>query len=518
MTSASREAEVLRRAGVPFIAGVPGSGPSYELLDACVQSGIPFVPVSHEAAGVIMTGAAARQAGAVGAALSIKGPGVANLAGGIALARFENYPVITFAEAYAPGADPGLQHKRMPQDAMLASLAKGVFYRSPSVDIEHLSTLARAESPGPVHLNLVDGGALPTPAASTTSGCELAAIVDRVSAARRPVVICGSAATRLHGISVERAALSEFRVPVFSTAAAKGVIDERDPASAGVYTGAGAELAPERVILPVADLVIGIGLRNAEVLAARPFAAPYVSVDSLGPEHQAGFEPVLHHTGELAPAIAAIGERLPPAGWGLDDVARAHAAIARHLERADLLPAACYATLASVAGARLVTDSGNFTIVAEHVWRADAPAAFVGSSNGRFMGAAVPQAIGVALQNRTRPTILTTGDGGLPPFVAEIKTAVHERLPLLIVLMTDGYFGSMRAKVTECGYTDAGIRVTQPSWCAAMSALGCEAARVAGRAEFDAAVARWTPSTGPAFIEASMPADAYVAMVRPLRR
>jgi acetolactate synthase-1/2/3 large subunit len=518
MTFAEREAQALSRAGVPFLTGVPGSGPSYELLDACERAGMPFVPVAHEAAGVIIAGAAARQCGRLGAALSIKGPGVANLAGGVALARFENYPVITFAEAYAPGADPGLQHKRMPQDEMLFSVAKGIFYRHAALEVDALAALARAEAPGPVHLNLVEGPPGNAAGSQGSHGCDLGTLIDRVRVARRPVVICGSAATRLPGTSVTSPALTGFGVPVFSTAAAKGVIDEREAASAGVYTGAGAELAPESAILAAADLVIGIGLRNTEVLGARPFAAPYVSADTLGPEHQAGFLPALHHAGQLSAAIEAIRDAVSSARWGFDEVARAHAAVAEHLDRAELLPAACYATLARIPGTRLVTDSGNFTIVAEHVWRAAAPGEFVGSSNGRFMGVGVPQAIGVALQDSSRPTILTTGDGGLPPFIAEVRVAVERRLPLLIVLMSDGYFGSMRARVVERGFTNAGIRVSQPSWCAAVGALGCDAVRVTTHAEFESAVARWIPARGPAFIEAVMPDTPYVDMVRPLRR
>ena len=101
------EAQALHRLGTPFIAGGPGSGSSYEVLDACERTGRPFLHTAHEAAGAIIAGAAARRGGGIGAALSIKGPGVANLVGGIALARFENNPLITCSEAYAPDAPVG---------------------------------------------------------------------------------------------------------------------------------------------------------------------------------------------------------------------------------------------------------------------------------------------------------------------------------------------------------------------------------------------------------------------------
>jgi acetolactate synthase-1/2/3 large subunit len=514
MTPAEIEAQALRHLGVPFVAGVPGSGPSYELLDRCERAGMEFVLTAHEAAGAIIAGAAARQRGTLGAALSIKGPGVANLVGGLSLCRFENYPVITFAEAYAPEAAAGLQHKRMNQDSVLSPLVKGVFYRG-GPSIAQLAALARREPAGPVHMNLV---AAPPVSIELEADVDdrLDAVLDRIAGSRRPVLICGSPLTRITPDSVRSAAITGLRLPVFTTAAGKGAIDEHDPASAGVFTNAGQSLAPEQSVLAAADLVIGVALRNVEVLGARPFAAPYISVDNAGGEFQQGFAPALHCRIDLGIAVPRLLDALRPVSWGLDAVSAAHARLAAHLDRDELLPAGCFATLSGVERAGLVTDSGNFTIVAEHVWRAARPLDFVGSSNGRFMGAGLPQALGVALADPSRPTLCTVGDGGLPPFVAELKLAIDRRLPLLVVLMTDGYYGSMRARVEAGGYTRSGIHVKRPAWHHVIGALGCDSVQVQDRSAFDAAVGAWTRSA-PLFVEAVMPDRPYLEMVAPLR-
>src|SRR6185503_13631303 len=102
----------------------------------------------------------------------------------------ENYPVITFSEAYAPDADPGLQHKRMPQDEMLASTSKAVFYRS-GTDLDVLVQAAGAELPGPVHLNLVEAPGVSYEVEAPRAAGDLGAILDRIKAAHRPVVIGG---------------------------------------------------------------------------------------------------------------------------------------------------------------------------------------------------------------------------------------------------------------------------------------------------------------------------------------
>ena len=80
--------------------------------------------------------------------------------------------------------------------------------------------------------------------------------------AKRPVVIAGALASRA-GLG---AALAKLNFPVFSTAAAKGIVDERAPNAAGLWTGVGLELTPEHVLLPQADLIIGIGLTARESL------------------------------------------------------------------------------------------------------------------------------------------------------------------------------------------------------------------------------------------------------------
>src|SRR4030095_8874185 len=100
----------------------------------------------------------------------------------------------------------------------------------------------------------------------------------RVNAAKRPMLIVGGLAQR----SSWAVRVRTVQVPVFTTVAAKGVIDERHPAAAGVFTGDGKSMAPEVVIASEADLVIGLGLRNLEVLTPRPFSVPLVGLDIAG--------------------------------------------------------------------------------------------------------------------------------------------------------------------------------------------------------------------------------------------
>lgn len=514
------EAAVLAARRVPCLFGVPGSGPSYDLLDACEQAGVPFVLTAHEGAAVMMAGAGAHVTGAPGAALAIKGPGVANLVGGLALARFEQQPVVAFAEAYAPQAPAAQQHKRMPQDAALATVTKRVAYRQAGgAVLPGLLDDAVSSIPGPVHLNLVEGlGGFTAPeAAAPGTDADVAAALDRIALAERPILVLGASVARL--VRDGRVSLEGLQMPVFTTAAAKGAFDERQPTAAGVLTCAGGPLAPETSIVPKADLVIGLGLKNLEVLGAKPFAAPTVLVDDVA-GHADGFgAETCVVPASFVDTITAVVERLRARAWGADLVAEADRRLRASLESADFLPAEAFQSLQAVADARrarLVTDSGNFTVVAEHVWRATRPDEFLGSSIGRYMGVALPQALGVAIASPGRPVICTTGDGGLPPFLAEARLAAERSLPLLLVLITDGHFGSMRAKVEARQLSRAGIDVAPTRWRQTFDALGWASAHAANAQAFHDVVSGWN-GVSPLMVEATMAADPYVSSVVPLR-
>ncbi len=85
----TRLADCLTNAGVRYAFGVSGSGPTYQLIAALKQRGVRYVPVSHEAVGPVAAGAYGFLTGSPAVALSIKGPGFANMLGGMSAAYFE---------------------------------------------------------------------------------------------------------------------------------------------------------------------------------------------------------------------------------------------------------------------------------------------------------------------------------------------------------------------------------------------------------------------------------------------
>src|SRR5262249_39449426 len=203
-------------------------------------------------------------------------------------------PVLSVAEAFGPSVPASRMHKRLDHETAGRAFTKAyATLGDPRGTVKTLAGVARAEIPGPVHLDLFDeaGGVLheriaPDPAADDSDRA-LSELGAQVARSERPVVIAGSLAVRRPW----GRRLAPLRVPVFTTLAAKGVLDETTPFAAGVFTGDGRARSPEAIILAEADLVVGLGLRNLEVLSVKPFPCALAVVDVVGGPLADGFAP-----------------------------------------------------------------------------------------------------------------------------------------------------------------------------------------------------------------------------------
>jgi acetolactate synthase-1/2/3 large subunit len=316
-----------------------------------------------------------------------------------------------------------------------------------------------------------------------------------------------------------RARLARLRVPVFTTVAAKGAVDERLDWSAGVFTGDGKALAPETQVIARSDLVIGIGLRNGEVLSAKPFGRATALIDEVDRGHGDGFAAETTHLCATAADVDLVLEAAERKQWGADEVRAAVTKMRGALCDGSWLPAACFALidrLDQTLPHALVLDTGSFCTIGEHLWNAGPDRTFFGSSNARSMGVGIPTAIGVAAWQPGRPVVAVVGDGGVRMYSAEMKLAVDRRFPVAVLFMTDGQYGSIACVPQTPPVAPRLVQVPGPSWWRAMEAMGCESRPVASAADVETALARWDRK-GPLFLEATFEATAYGAMTNDLR-
>lgn len=512
MPSIAQLAEEIVSHGVPMLFGIPGSGASLTLLDHLEKHGIPFHLTHFEGSAALMAATVGHLSGKAGVSLSIKGPGLTNALPGIAAAWFENLPLVHIAEASPPDAPPSQAHKRLDQETLVAPVTKASRHFGFVGGFSALAGHALAEAPGPVVYNLTPKAVTGEPelVAGTVQSVNEGAGLDLIRKARRPLVIAGSAACRAGLASL----LSGLGCPVFSTAAAKGIVNESAPNAAGVFTGVGLSLTPEAVLVPQADLVIGLGLTAKEVLGAKPFPVPFVAFDAAPSIGSEGFKPassIRLDAAKVAPALAGLP------GWGQEMLRDIVQKLDERMSEG-FLPGAVFQQLQQVLPlARMVMDTGYFCTIGEHAWKAPRADLCLMSGQGRYMGTGLPMALGAALYNQSTPTVCVVGDGGVGMYLAEARLAARHRLPLIIMLMTDGTFGSIRTRSLKDGITQKPLLMEGRSWIPAFEALGIPGVRTTTPEALGSALRTWNAASGPIFIEVPFDPDPYEAMVRDIR-
>jgi acetolactate synthase-1/2/3 large subunit len=518
-----RHLEVLARQiaarNVNHIFGIPGSGPSLFLLDALEKQGIRFHLTHFEGCAALMAGAIGKLSGRSGVAISIKGPGLTNMLPGLAACSLDSFPVVSISESYLPETPLASSHKRIDHVKLLSGIAKyqsGLSNQGP--DFEQLAETAESEVPGVVHLNIAA-----TPFKNATPNDFLkktkkdAAKWEKaqrlLDQSNHPVIIAGTLATRRNWSKC----LNTLSIPVFSTAAAKGVINESLPPAAGVFTGVGGPLSPENNILPQADLIIAIGLRHNEVLAAKPFDCPSIHIDPQGEDLSFGFKLdtlVEGTTSQIEAILSVLSEKQ----WGLDLIEKSRQRLNEKLDASSLLPGIVYRCIAAhfKSEARMVLDTGDFCTIAEHAWEVPRPELYLASGQGRYMGVGIPLGIGAAIYDPHVPTVVFTGDGGIGMFVSEIKLAVQYDLPLLLVLLTDSHLGTIRGSSLQKGLTQHPTVISRPSWIKTIEGFGVAAARAENVGHIEQNLANWDQK-GPLFLEIPFDEDEYQHMTDGIR-
>ena len=435
MTDIARLAEEITAHGVTRLFGIPGSGVTLSLIDALEKRGIAFHLTHFEGAGALMAATVGRLSGRAGVSLSIKGPGLSNAVPGIAAAWFEAYPLVHLTEAFPPGSSAAQAHKRIDQASLVAPITKASrFSAKDGPSFTSMAHFACAEEPGPVLFELAPSApasaeALPEVATVREDGTKARELLRN---AKKPIVIAGALALRA-GLG---AALAKLNVPVFSTAAAKGIIDERAPNAAGLWTGVGRRLRAR--IFAAAS---GRSHHRHRADRARSRSSVRRSRRRISPSKRWRRRAPM----PLRPPRASGSAMLQPRSITSRTRAGASTSCATILDRLQarmeegFLPGAVFAAIDHQfqRRVRMVMDTGYFCTIGEHAWRAASADLCLLSGQGRYMGTGLPMAIGAALHDPSVPTVMVAGDGGIAMYLAEAKLAVQHKLPLLIVLMTD---------------------------------------------------------------------------------
>jgi acetolactate synthase-1/2/3 large subunit len=526
-------AEAFQQAGTPFIVGHPG-GESVELMEASRDRGMRFILVKQESAGAILAATWGDITGAPGVCLSTRAPGAANMVNGVTHAWMDRSPLIAITDQYGPATYATGLRQRLDQLALYDSVTKWnatIAARTVRHTLRRALRVVTAPPPGPVQLDLpatetlreaadlpAEVPLLPNRAPLRPDRDSLAPALELLGKARRPIILAGI------GVLWDRAgdgvvALAEqLGAPVLTTTKSKGLIPEDHPLRAGVLIGG----LIEREIVSQADLIVAVGLDGVELQPKPwPYTAPVLALSNV-PSTDALVPADPELVGQLGPMLAGLAECAPAgSGWG-EGAARAYQ---QQLADALEVPARGLAPARLVEVARQVLprdtiatcDAGASRLLVVQKWRAYRPREFLTSNGLATMGYAIPGGMGARLAHPDRPVVCFTGDGGFLMAVAELHTAVRERLPIVVVVFDDQEIGLIRVKQEIKGLQPYGVGLGGIDWEKLAQGVGADGVAVESEAALADSLGAAIKSDLPTVIGARIDRSGYVAQFNALR-
>lgn len=522
--------------GVDTAFCVPGE--SYlAVLEAIRAQGDKFRLLTHrhESGAGFAAEAYARLTRKPGIVMVTRGPGASNASIAVHVADQDSTPLVMFV-GQVPRREFGLEaFQEVDYRQMFGGMAKAVL--EPSSPEEVASVTARALAiaagprPGPVIVVLPedvtegDAGTVTLPksaelspfAGAVAAEDRVQAAASLIAAAKRPILIAGEMLTLQRAHKQLAAFADRFGGGVATAFRRQDALAGDHPASFG-HLGLGRTSA-QREAFEAADLVIAAGTRLDDVTTEGfTLIKDRQSLIHIHPDAGQLSRTALAHgrsadvaiAADLAPTLDALSARLgaPPRErieWR-DDIHRRMTAFTETPVRpvhgaVDMT--AVIKSVAAMAGpeAAICIDAGNFAGWVHRYYPFNRPDTQIATCAGA-MGYGLPAGLGAALARPDRATVVFVGDGGFGMTGQELATAVHERLPIKVILCDNSVFGTIlmhqHRRVGAGRY--AAVELSNPDFAALAQAYGLPAWTVTETAGFEAAFAEALAHPGAALV------------------
>lgn len=479
MNNAELLVRMLEEVGVQWVFGIP-SGPVLPLIEALRRSRIEFVLTASETSAGFMAQTVGNLTGIPGVCVSTLGPGATNLATGVGSAWLDRSPLLAIT---CNVATPWLKRRvqmRIDHHALFQPLTKATFSLgadNTGPTLARALAIARAEPPGPVHLDLPEDVALANAADSPKPVERPGRLADisheaaeQVAAAlkqsKRPLILTGLTFTRGQAASHLLRFVERQKIPFVSTLHAKGFLPESHPHWAGVLGRA--RRTDVGAFIRKADLILAVGYDPIEI----------------NYEEWVGSTPVLHVSTETADAGPEVALRINRAGdlnliieklaeiprcpneWTQADLALHRSALERSL-RPDCGGMAAHHVLDVLrrklpGDAILAYDVGAHTHQIATQWRSDFPHSCLATNGWSSMGYGMPAAYAAKMVYPERSVVGVVGDGCFQMTVGEAALARRRGLAVPIIVLNDGWLALMKVKQERKGYGLSAVFLGEP--------------------------------------------------------
>ncbi len=461
--------ECLKKEKVEVVFGIPGGAimPLYDTIDK--NPSFEHILTKHEQGAAHAADGYARATGKVGVCFATSGPGATNLVTGLANAYLDSIPMVAFTgQVISPliGTDafqevditgitlPITKNNYLVMDVKnLASTIKEAFY------------LARTGRPGPILIDLPkDVQNAKTdfhyPEKSSYSGYrptlkgnlnQIKKAAKAIQESTKPIIYAGGGIITSNAANELKKFVEKTNIPVTTTLTGLGCFPEDNLLSLGMLGMHG--LACANIAINEADLIIALGTRfddrvTGDINRFCP-KAKYIHVDIDPAEISKNIKvhiPIVGDVKYVLTKLTQLVESKNEADWLAEITELKQKNPLQYKRDEQLRPQYIIEKLSEITKgeAIIVTDVGQHQMWAAQYYQYLHPRTFISSGGLGTMGFGLPAAIGAQIGCPKKKVICISGDGGFQMNSQELATAVKNKLPIVTIIMNNGYLGMVR--------------------------------------------------------------------------
>ncbi len=472
-------AKYLKKRGVKQVFGTPGSD-TINLINAFSDQGIKYVLTHHENTAAYMASTYGEITGVPGVVIVTKGPGITNLASGIASAHLDRRPIIVFSAIIDPELLSKNPHQEVPLVAfggLITKLSEEITSANVTTLLDRAYNVAIDPRPGAVYLPIspvqaiaeididdseIDGIITSTNKSRTIDKKSLDKANDLITASKKPIVVAGVGSVASKISDELLSFIHKINAPACVTLQAVGNIPCNDALYLGMYGWFG---TPIDEMLKEADLIITVGLDGWDIIRPYKSKVPIISIDDADVNDRT-FQPVsVGLKGNMAETLNSLqnllGERGTDLGWlkkARDCFDRIHnfelGISSEYRESSGIAPQAVYKEIRKVVPEETIiaADAGAHKSLASQAWLTNLPLKYFVSNGLSPMGFSLGAAMGAKMALPKAPVISFVGDGGFLMYAGELATWKRLDIAMIQVIMVDNGLTQVKSKQLKKGY------------------------------------------------------------------
>ena len=469
LTGAQILIESLLKEKVEVVFGLPG-GQILPTFDALYDSPLRFILTRHEQGAAHMAEGYSRASGRVGVCLATSGPGATNLVTGLANANMDSIPMVAitgqvptrligndaFQEADITGITrPVTKHNFLVKDVRdLARTVKEAFY------------IASTGRPGPVLIDLpadVQRNETEFVYPATTDirsyrpnykghPGQIKKAAELINQSQKPVLYIGGGVITA-GAHKEILELAEkAKLPVIWTLMGIGAFPGNHELGLGMVGMHGTYAANHAT--QKSDLIIAIGARFDDRVTGRvdKFApgAQVIHVDidptSISKNIQVDIPIVGDAKDILVEMLKHVAKKTKTTEWHKQIETWKKDFPLSYKNDSHLRPQYVIEQINAVTKGNgiITTEVGQNQMWSTQFFKYKTPRSFISSGGLGTMGYGFPAAIGAKVACPDKVVFDIAGDGSIQMNIQELATAVHNKIPVKVAILNNGYLGMVR--------------------------------------------------------------------------